>query len=608
LPTARADYFNRTGFEGGNYPFGPDITLRVTGRKKNIITMQLEEDGHVVKQVVVTRHSNQPDIGIISHQMDVQHVYDVVLRYNGHNGGSNPITVTFEFLGNAYSVHLLFNSQHGEAQTARIRFNDVAQLVGTVFLDAFSSTDFEGYLVDHTWDFGDGMSGSGQTLAHTYEENGVYTVTLTVTDDEGGTDTDTITVHVENIDNNDQVNAILGSNASQGYLNGSGQYVVILQCPADLMIANNEGRQIGLSQGHPLNSLDESFTAKSYSDIEVYFVPKGDMYIYKVTGTGTGYYDLSVIGTDNNILKSIRFINVPCTENTLDTYIINFTENRITLLTNEDDKAYSLELMVLDGDIPDRFSLIDMRLTKDAKHTYEIRDWGELSTGKPITLSIDDDGDGKIDRDIDLDSGLTGDEVDVLFLETPVSEPVFPFLLFIVAGFICAIGVGTLLTEMGKWTLLTLFLPLYTRIKKEELLDQPTRYKIYGYIIGNPGAYFGLIKQDLELGSGQLVYHLKQLKDANMIYSREDGVKKRFYPAHIPKPKSEPYHISDIQEKILGIIRNNSGIEQKKIASSMGISRQVAGYHLSIMERKGVIDKKNVGRQSRYYPIDKAGA
>jgi DNA-binding transcriptional ArsR family regulator len=605
LPTAKADHYNGTGFEGGNYSFSIDITLRVTGRKENIITMELEEDGHIVEEVVVTRHSNQPDIGVISYEMDVNYVYEAVLRYNGNNGGSNPIIVTFEFLGNTYSVHLLFNSQHGEEQTARIKFNDVLQLVGTVFFDAYRSTDFEGYLMDYAWEFGDGNTADGETLAHTYEENGDYTVALTVTDDEGGTNTETITVIMENIDNNNQVNAILGSNASQGYLNGSGQYVVILQCPADLVIEDIYGRKVGLLEGSSVNTLEESFAAKSYNDIEVYFIPKDEMYIFKVRGTGIGYYDLSIMGMDNNILKSIRFFNVTCTDITIDTYIIDFTESRITIVTNEENKIYSLEFMLSSDGYDEHFILFDMKLNKDVKHIYTIKDWGELNSGKPVTLSIDEDGNGKVDKDIDLKSGLNGDDVDVLFLETPVSAPGFPFLMFIIAGVFCAIGVGTLLTEVGKWGLLILFLPLYTRLKKEELLDQPTRYKIFGYIIGNPGAYFGLIKQDLELGSGQLVYHLKQLKDAKMIYSREDGVKKRFYPSHIPKPKSGPHHISDIQDKILGIISNNSGIGQKKIASNIGISRQVAGYHLTIMEQKGIINKKNAGRENRYYPSGK---
>jgi len=58
------------------------------------------------------------------------------------------------------------------------------------------SYDPDGYIVSYDWDFGDGTLGSGVTVSHAYTAAGNYTVTLTVTDDEGATDTDTVFVIV----------------------------------------------------------------------------------------------------------------------------------------------------------------------------------------------------------------------------------------------------------------------------------------------------------------------------------------------------------------------------------------------------------------------------
>lgn len=64
----------------------------------------------------------------------------------------------------------------------------------TVSFNASPSRDRDGNLVSYHWDFGDGSNGSGVSASHDYVAAGSYLVTLTVTDDDGLTDTATNTV------------------------------------------------------------------------------------------------------------------------------------------------------------------------------------------------------------------------------------------------------------------------------------------------------------------------------------------------------------------------------------------------------------------------------
>ena len=75
------------------------------------------------------------------------------------------------------------------ANTAPVALFAVSVLAGpaplTVTFDALSSHDSDGVILTYSWDYGDGSTGSGDEVSHTYATEGSYTVTLKVTDDGG---------------------------------------------------------------------------------------------------------------------------------------------------------------------------------------------------------------------------------------------------------------------------------------------------------------------------------------------------------------------------------------------------------------------------------------
>lgn len=66
----------------------------------------------------------------------------------------------------------------------------------TVDFDGSSSSDTDGTITDWAWDFGDGNTGNGEFVSHTYAASGSYNVALTVTDDGGATNTTNKTIAV----------------------------------------------------------------------------------------------------------------------------------------------------------------------------------------------------------------------------------------------------------------------------------------------------------------------------------------------------------------------------------------------------------------------------
>lgn len=66
----------------------------------------------------------------------------------------------------------------------------------TVDFDASGSSDPDGTITSFDWDFDDGDTATGQTPSHTFDSEGTFQVTLTVTDNQGNKATDSLLVTV----------------------------------------------------------------------------------------------------------------------------------------------------------------------------------------------------------------------------------------------------------------------------------------------------------------------------------------------------------------------------------------------------------------------------
>ncbi|UCE75396.1 MAG: PKD domain-containing protein [Methanomassiliicoccales archaeon] len=115
-------------------------------------------------------------------------------------------------LPGTYSVVLTVTDEDGEQGTANVmvELKNVIPWAELTYSQVTYEDDivyFTGYGFDtpsdmdtlsYTWDFGDGLTGSGQEVIHVYTDEGIYTVTLMVTDIHGDTGYYTVTVSVIN--------------------------------------------------------------------------------------------------------------------------------------------------------------------------------------------------------------------------------------------------------------------------------------------------------------------------------------------------------------------------------------------------------------------------
>jgi PKD repeat protein len=123
---------------------------------------------------------------------------------DGNNGTG--VTIDHAYAENGtYVVTLTVTDNDGATGTANATeaisnrppiasFTESATIVYTgevIYFDASASSDPDGTVFSYFWNFGDGTNATGVTASHGYADNGTYTVTLTVTDNDGATGTAT---------------------------------------------------------------------------------------------------------------------------------------------------------------------------------------------------------------------------------------------------------------------------------------------------------------------------------------------------------------------------------------------------------------------------------
>ncbi|MEM7219920.1 MAG: PKD domain-containing protein, partial [Pseudomonadota bacterium] len=120
-----------------------------------------------------------------------------IVTHDYANAGSYQVTVTVTD-DRGFSSVAIQNVVTNFAPVASFAIDVTeSRIPFSVNVDASGSSDANGTIVSYEWNFGDGTTTTGMTASHEYTTIGTYTVSLTVTDDQGATSTVTETVDAQ---------------------------------------------------------------------------------------------------------------------------------------------------------------------------------------------------------------------------------------------------------------------------------------------------------------------------------------------------------------------------------------------------------------------------
>ena len=148
------------------------------------------------------------------------------------------------------------------------------------------------------------------------------------------------------------------------------------------------------------------------------------------------------------------------------------------------------------------------------------------------------------------------------------------------------------------------FVPMYSRLQKDTLTDEPTRQKLLKYIYSEPGANFKQLKDKFSLHNGTLAHHINILENHDIITSHRSGRQRLFFPMGVNQEISRVSLVTnETQRNIMDIVKDTPGITQSMISKQLVMSRQKVNYHVNSLVDKAFLKIEKQGRITRLYPL-----
>lgn len=176
------------------------------------------------------------------------------------------------------------------------------------------------------------------------------------------------------------------------------------------------------------------------------------------------------------------------------------------------------------------------------------------------------------------------------------------------AGGALLFGVFLYTWPMVKWRFAAFAVPLYARLKKNEVLENPLRDDILAHVQETPGISASELGRRVECGWGTLVYHLTVLERMQLVSSAREGRHKRFFAQgriNYSDKGAVGLLANAAARTILDAIRQSPGTIQKDLSVQLNLSPGTVAWHVERLAAEGLVIKEDEGRTVRYYPSER---
>lgn len=148
-------------------------------------------------------------------------------------------------------------------------------------------------------------------------------------------------------------------------------------------------------------------------------------------------------------------------------------------------------------------------------------------------------------------------------------------------------------------------IPLFSRIERGGVLDNPIRARVHDAIAQEPGLSLSEVSQRAGIAWGTTVHHLRRLEAHGLVVSVHELAHKRFFIANTPAASQRAalaVVMHPTARRIAEYVAVRPGTDQAGLCRALGLNNPAASKHLGHFESRGLVLSERSGRSRLYHP------
>ncbi len=148
--------------------------------------------------------------------------------------------------------------------------------------------------------------------------------------------------------------------------------------------------------------------------------------------------------------------------------------------------------------------------------------------------------------------------------------------------------------EGARYAAVGLLAPLYTRLRRSDVLDHATRDRLLAAVAAEPGLPLAALGRRAGASGTTVAYHLHLLERHGLVASRREGPFRVFYAPEAVRDAPTDV-LTSAERRVLDLLARDGPLTQRALAERLDVTKQAVNYHVKRLARRGLLAVEDRG-------------